>query len=105
MVHICALTSFSEGRWSTLLSFRSGAMFLTFHSFVHFEKFYRVELLNIRMDQLFFEVLYLALLPFLSSVVLVSLRSFVHLRPFLLTVVWHHFRSRFWLEQQASALG
>src|SRR5690554_7993163 len=25
---ICALTSFSEGRWSTLLPFRSGAMFL-----------------------------------------------------------------------------
>src|SRR5690554_4845730 len=36
---------------------------------------------------------YLAPLPFQSGVVLVTLRSFVHLRPFLKAAVLHHFPS------------
>src|SRR5690554_6435756 len=46
MVHICALTSFSEGSCSTLLPFRSGAMFLTFHFIVHLRCFLKVAILH-----------------------------------------------------------
>src|SRR5690554_3597946 len=46
MCTICALTSFSEGSCSTLLPFRSGAMFLTFHFIVHLRCFLKVAILH-----------------------------------------------------------